>query len=183
MALQFKIASLADGAAEVQYEVHNNRESVCFVAHLLYRHGPDGGHLLEPEAAYAIPGGNGGLTLAKCIFPIPVGVKVESAELPYFKRMEPGERLAALIRLRIPVEPFDPYRLIRPADKATAVTRLMLRIGYIDARRIGPRDATISPSSRAGYFMPDYGLGLRTQEFEEAAITSPPKGLLFYNAR
>ncbi len=183
MALQFRIASLAGGVAEFQYEVHNNRESACFVAHLLYRHGPDGGHQLEPELAYAVPSGNGGLTLAKCIFPIPAGLKVESAELPYFKRMEPGERLAAKIRLPVPVTPFDPYRVVRPTDKATAVTRLMLRIGYIDSRRIGLRDATVSPSSQAGYFMPDYGLGLRTQEFEETVIVAPPKDLLFYNSR
>jgi hypothetical protein len=183
MSLQFRILSLTETAAALAYELHNTRDSPVFVAHVLYKPGPDGGHLLDPELAYAIPSGGGGLTLAKSIFPIPAGLKVERAEMPYFRRMEPGERLQARISVQVPVAPFDPYRMIKPAEKPTPLQRLMLRIGLIDSRRIGPRDATIRPSSHAGLFSPDYGKGRKAQEFEEAVLVSPPKELSFFNSR
>jgi len=166
----------------LSYQVTNTETTDIYVADLLYRMAADGSQSVDPTLAYVMPQADGTLFTGKLILKIPAGMKVESPELPYFRRLGPGETLSGEIVLQNPAEAYHPYDSYRLGETAEPVTRIVVQIGLIRGADLKPGEATLSPAPQIGpdYFKPDYGFGLDYQRTEQGEITGLQPGATFY---
>ena len=167
-------ANLKDSVA-ISYIVHNLRATKIYVFSVLFHADAHGNRSLDPELAYVIPSGNHIITVGKFLSPIPPGMKVESAEIPYLDPVEAGQALAGKITLRLPLHPFHPYRGLAETELNIHAGKLTLQIGFLDPTHAAPKEALIEPAlgAGAGHFQCDYGLGLKYQEILTQEIAVP----------
>lgn len=170
-----KLDSHLKDSLVISYVVRNLRAGKIYVFNVLYHNDVQGNRTLDPELAYVIPSGNHTILVGKLLIPIPAGMKVESAEMPYLDPVEAGQALAGKISLRLPLHPFHPYHAVTEAELDLAASKLVVQIGFIDAARAAPMEALIEPAkgAGAGHLQCDYGLGLKYQETLTQEIRVP----------
>jgi len=164
--IEAKLEASSKDSLAISYLVRNLRPAKIYVFNVLFHADVQGNRKLDPELAYVIPKSDYAVTVGKFLSPIPAGMKVESAEIPYLDPVEPTQALAGKLTLRLPLHPFQPYRPPNDAQLHLAANKLLVQIGFLDSSRAAPKDALIEPAAGAGagHFLCDYGLGLQYQE-------------------
>ncbi len=173
--LDLKTATSTDDAITVTYTVRNQRRTPVYVFNLLYHTSRDGTRATDPSLAYVFEE-QGVLTAGKFLQPIPAGRKVESTEIPYLDRLEPGAAIEGHIRITRPIKAFDAYLVPDEMVIGKDARQIQIRIGFLDSSPRGAQDALIEPASGvgAGHFICDYGLGLQSQELLEKVVPLTP---------
>ena len=173
--LEAKLDANLKESVAISYIVHNLRAVKIYVFNVLFQTDAHGNRSLDPELAYVVPTGNHSITVGKFLSPIPAGMKVESAEIPYLDPVEAGQALAGKIMVRLPLHPFQPYRGLAETELNIHTSKLTVQIGFLDASRGAPKEALIEPAlgAGAGHFQCDYGLGLKYQEMLTQELAVP----------
>lgn len=179
--LTLSVKTITAAYIALSYQVTNTEATDIYVADLLYRPAAGDSLSADPRVAYVMPQADGTLFTGKLIMGIPDGMKVESPDLPYFRRLQPGQTLSGEIVLANPAEAFHPYDSYRLGDTPQPVQRIVLQIGIIRGSDLKPGEATLSPAPQVGpdFFKPDYGFGLDYQITEQAEATPLPPGASF----
>ena len=176
--LEAKLDAYSKESLAISYVVHNLRSSKVYVFSVLFKTDVHGNRSLDPERAYVLPPADHTITVGKYLSPIPAGMKVESAEIPYLDPVEPSQAQPGKILVRLPLHPLQPYHPPSETELHLAGHKLVVQIGFIDSSRAAPNEALIQPAlgAGAGHFECDYGLGLKYQELLTQEIAVPQPG-------
>lgn len=179
--LTVSIKAITAASFALAYQITNTDQADIYVADLVYKPAADGNLTVDPKTAYVIPTDDGTLYVGKLLLKVPEGMKVESTEKPYYRRLAPGESLAGEIVFPNPAVAFHPYNNYRLGENPFAARRIVVQIGVISARDLKPDEATLTPAPDFGpaYFKADYGYGLQYQTVLDAEIDVTNTGAAF----
>ncbi|MHA7777140.1 hypothetical protein [Roseibium sp. M-1] len=180
--LTVTIKTITAAYIAMSYQVTNTEPADIYVADLLYRSAAGGSLSVDPQLAYVMPQDDGTLYLGKFLMAIPNGMKVESPDLPYFRRLAPGETVSGEIVISNPASPYHAYQSFKLGETPVAVTRFVVQVGYIRGSDLKPGEATLTPAPHAGpdLFTPDYGMALGYQVLMQGTIQPAPQGAAFF---
>lgn len=173
--LEAKLDANLKDALVISYVVHNPRVGKIYVFNTLYHTDVQGNRTLDPELAYVVPSENHAVMFGKYLIPIPDGMAVETAEMPYLDPVEAGQALAGKVALRLPLHSFHPYHSDTQTELNLTSNKIVLQIGFLDPARAAPKELLIEPAKGVGtgHFQCDYGLGLNYQELLTQEIAVP----------
>ena len=180
--LTVTIKAITAAYISLSYQVTNTDATDIYVADLLYLIAADGSQAVEPTLGYVMPVADGTLYTGKFLMRIPEGLKVESPDLPYFRRLGPGQTLTGEIQLANPAHPYHPYTSYRLGDQPLPVHRIVMQIGIIRGMDLKPGEGTLRPARQMNpdYFVPDYGFGLQYQTILESQVQISQPGAGYY---
>ncbi len=180
--LTVTIKAITAAYISLSYQVTNTDATDIYVADLLYRIAADGSQSVDPKLGYVMPMADGTLYAGKFLMRIPEGLKVESADVPYFRRLGPGQSLNGEIELPNPARPYHPYVTYQLGETPQPVARIVVQVGVIRAGDLKPDEGTLRQAAQMGpdYFVADYGYGLQYQAFLQSEIQTLQTGAAFY---
>ncbi|WP_299473056.1 hypothetical protein [uncultured Roseibium sp.] len=179
--LTVTVKAITAASISIAYQVTNTENTDLYVADLLYRPAANGSLSVDPQFAYTMPAENGLLYTGKLMLQIPDGMRVETTDAPYYRRVVPGETISGEIVLTNPAMPYHPYDSYILGENPFAISRIIVQIGVISAAKIKPDEGVMIPAPAIGlaHFKADYGYGLDYQEVLQAELDVANTGATF----
>jgi hypothetical protein len=179
--LSVTIRALTREALYLDVTVVNTRQQDIFVPAVLFRTDTVGVRDHDPSLLFAGRGTGDRVVVGKWVPSVPEGRKVESEPVPYFARLEPGERWENACTLPLPVRYFGFYGPPpTPLREPRMLPSLGFTLGILDSARFPPGAGVIVLAMGAPPGAPwecDSGFGKMLQEFLTSEIVLPPPGI------
>jgi hypothetical protein len=117
----------------VEYQLTNQRALPIYVLDQMVKHN-DQGPFLDPERAYVCWEEPRALRLVRASLPLPLDRNIYRKEVPYARRVPPGETVEGRIALDVPVEEYNPFYLPAQEFREVSCDTVRLLIGWTEQR-------------------------------------------------
>jgi hypothetical protein len=132
VALRGKVTRAADRLV-VEYELTNQRKQPIYVLDRMVN-AKDGTAVLDADLAYVFWEEPRTLRLVRAVLQLPPGKNIGSKEIPYARKVAPGETVAGRISLPVPVAEYNPFYLPPKDWRQVTCDTVRLLIGWTEER-------------------------------------------------